>query len=505
MFSVAGHLRQGLPSRPYGQYYNLQQLMKQEIQEFINAYSKEVESNNAAIFAGAGLSMPAGFVNWKTLLRPLANELGLDIHREENLVALAQYYYNENGRNRNRINQILINEFGSQAQPTPNHEILVRLPISTYWTTNYDRLIELTLEQADKVPDVKYTTAQLATTKPRRDAIVYKMHGDVEHPDKAVLIKDDYESYHVKMEPFITALSGDLVSKTFLFIGFSFNDPNLDYILSRIRITYTENQRRHYCFLRSVVREEDESEQDFEYRRLKQALFINDLKRFNVKALLLDGYGQITEILKAIELKHKQRSIFIGGSAHDYGTLTREEAEKFIHSLSEELVKSGYRIISGFGVGVGSAVISGALETIYSNKKAYSDEQLVLRPFPQSVSGTIARDVLWEKYRQDMVSYAGIAIFMFGNKLVEGNVVDAAGVEQEFRIAVQQGCKVLPLGATGYIAEKLFSEVESNFDRHYPSSTSDFRRQFEKLGDAALPTTQLVDAVLKLVALIQQG
>jgi hypothetical protein len=65
---------------------------------------------------------------------------------------------------------------------------------------------------------------------------VYKMHGDIDRPDEAILTKDDYESYHVKMQPFLNALSGDLISKTFLFLGFSFTDPNLDYILSRGRI-----------------------------------------------------------------------------------------------------------------------------------------------------------------------------------------------------------------------------------------------------------------------------
>jgi integrase len=36
---------------------------------------------------------------------------------------------------------------------------------------------------------------------------------------------------------YVTALSGDLVAKMFLFLGFSFTDPNLDYILSRVRIS----------------------------------------------------------------------------------------------------------------------------------------------------------------------------------------------------------------------------------------------------------------------------
>lgn len=210
--------------------------MNREIRSFINNFAKEVKESNAAIFAGAGMSAGAGFVDWKTLVKPLADELGLDIDKEDNLVAVAQYHYNEKGQNRHRINQVLIDEFSRNVSLTVNHQILARLPINTYWTTNYDNLIEKALEGAHKVPDVKYTVNQLANTIPKRDAIVYKMHGDVNHPSEAVLTKDDYEKYHIKFAPYITALSGDLVSKTFLFLGFSFTDPNIDYILSRIRV-----------------------------------------------------------------------------------------------------------------------------------------------------------------------------------------------------------------------------------------------------------------------------
>lgn len=90
------------------------------------------------------------------------------------------------------------------------------MPIRTYWTTNYGRLIETALEAGGKRVDSKYTNEQLATTRRGRDAVVHKMHDDIEHPDKAVLSKDDYERYHDTHEPFVTALSGDLVKKTFI-------------------------------------------------------------------------------------------------------------------------------------------------------------------------------------------------------------------------------------------------------------------------------------------------
>ena len=89
------------------------------------------------------------------------------------------------------------------------------------------------------------------------------MHGDISLPHEAVLTKDDYENYNNKRQLFTTALQGDLVSKTMLFIGFSFDDPNLEYILSRIRILLGQNQRTHYCFMKQVQRDDFKEESDF--------------------------------------------------------------------------------------------------------------------------------------------------------------------------------------------------------------------------------------------------
>lgn len=473
--------------------------MVRQIEAFIRNFSKEVKENNAAIFAGAGLSAGAGFVDWKSLLRPITEELGLDVDKEDNLVSVAQYHCNEKLQNRNRLNQLLINEFSRDAELTENHKILARLPMSTYWTTNYDKLIEKALELAHKVPDVKYTINQLATTKPKRDAIVYKMHGDVDHPDQAVLTKDDYESYHIKFAPFITALSGDLVSKTFLFLGFSFTDPNIDYILSRIRATYTNHQREHYCIMKAISKLEIESDAEFEYRQRKQALFIGDLKRFNITTLLVDDYEQITEILKKIENIYKLKTVFISGSAHEYGAMGRDKAENFIHELSKKLIEREYKIVSGFGLGVGGAVINGALEEIYTHGKKATDEQLILRPFPQNQTGAIPQKTLWEDYRKDMIPLAGIAIFLFGNKIQDGVVVPANGVEREFEIAVENGLRVLPVGATGYVAEKLWKGVSVDLGKYHPGYSKEFEENFMEIGNPTLEPDALLESVVKLL------
>ena len=115
------------------------------------------------------------------------------------------------------------------------------------------------------------------------------------------MIKDDYEKYHLTRQAFITALTGDLVSKTFLFLGFSFSDPNIDYVLGRIRSTYDINMRTHYCFKKRLDENDFKDDDVLMYKQTQQALFINDLLRFNVETLLLDSYSQITDILQNLE------------------------------------------------------------------------------------------------------------------------------------------------------------------------------------------------------------
>lgn len=271
-----------------------------KIKEFIRTYVKAINESNAAIFAGAGLSKPAGYVNWKELMREIAEDLDLNIDIESDLIALAQYHVNE-FEGRGKINQILVEEFTKDVAVTDNHQILASLPIKTYWTTNYDKLIETNLEASNKNVDTKIVPENLSHTIPNTDAVVYKMHGDSSLSHQAVLTKDDYEGYDLERKLFSTALQGDLVSKTFLFIGFSFDDPNLSYILSRIRILLGENSRNHYCFMKKVDRNDYKTDDEYRYAEIKQELKIKDLKRYKISVLLVESYNEITVILQHID------------------------------------------------------------------------------------------------------------------------------------------------------------------------------------------------------------
>ncbi|TYA28725.1 SIR2 family protein [Aggregatibacter actinomycetemcomitans] len=422
---------------------------KQLIKELVN----ELSANNLAIFAGAGLSVSAGFVDWKILLRDLADEMNLDIDKEEsNLVSLAQYYVNSKCGKRSKINQLILDEFSQSATLTENHKILARLPIDTFWTTNYDSMIETALKEAGKVVDVKHCVEQLPISIHKRDVVVYKMHGNASLPNQTVLIKDDYEKFHLTRNDFFNALRGDLLTKRFLFLGFSFSDPNIDYILSRIRASYSENQKEHFCILRKVQKNENEPQDEFEYRQRKQQFFISDLERVGISALLIDDYSEITEILMEIEQAQKRKTIFISGAAENYSPYSQQEVEQFVSSLSQEILKLGYRIVTGFGLGIGSSVISGAIKHLTEQNLKIDEDYLIIRPFPQNKEGK----ELWSAWREDMISYAGISIFLFGNKLQNGNLILSNGMQEEFDISKRNGNVLIPVAATGYMAKQLW-------------------------------------------------
>jgi hypothetical protein len=473
---------------------------------FIREFTRELHNKNAAVFAGAGLSMAAGFVDWKGLLKDIIRDLGLNPDEEHDLVTLAQYHCNHAGGNKARLTQTIFDHFAETRIPTETHHILAGLPIHTYWTTNYDKLIETALVEAKKVPDVKYTVKQLAVTRLDRDVAVYKMHGDIDHAAETVICKDDYEAYPLKMAAFVSGLRGDLIEKTFLFIGFSFTDPNIDYILSRVRVQYEEHQRHHYCIQKKVSKRVNESDDQFKYRQLKQHYFIRDLKRFGIQTVLLNEYHDIPTLLQKVASQYKRTSIFISGAAENYGSWSRAEAEAFLHTLSHQIAAKKNRIITGFGLGVGGAVINGALTYLNEAGKTISDEDIVMRPFPQVATGGAKIPDQWTAYRKAMIDYGGIAIFVFGNKRdAKGNIALSNGMKQEFDLCLQAGVRPLPVGATGYMAAKLWKEVWSDFDKFYPETNRGFRQQFEKLGDVSQRPDDLLPIIQKLIEHLQKG
>lgn len=458
-----------------------------EMQAFFREYVQAMREGDAALFVGAGISHAAGYVDWKALLKEIADDLDLSIDREGDLVALAQFHVNHRG-GRDRLNQLLIDEFLEDVQLTENHRLIASLPVSTIWTTNYDDLLERALSDAAKRADVKRRQGDFAITRKRTDATVYKMHGDRTLPAEAIITKEDYETYDEKRELFTIALKGDLAKKTFLFLGFSFTDPNVMYVLGRVKQLLETNSKRHFCVLRAPKPGESD---DGDYQCKRFSHWLSDLHRYNIQPVLIDSYDEVTAILEEINRRSHLRDVFISGSAADFAPLGQEAFHDLCRSLGAELIKNGFNIISGFGLGVGDLIIVGAMQALPRN----DDERLQLWPFPQQVPVDTDRVALWRQYRERMISNAGVCVVLAGNKTMDGAIVAAGGVREEVAIAQRQRKPVIPVGATGHVARDMWDQCQAN-PREFVGN-ADIASQLTVLGNQQAGVPALVQAVVE--------
>ena len=190
--------------------------------------------------------------------------------------------------------------------------------------------------------------------------------------------------------------------------------------------------------------------------------------RYGIDTVLVDDYSEIPKLISKIEEEYFKNTIFISGSISDYNeNWSQEKVNQFCYNLSRSLVSKNYKIISGFGLGVGSSVINGALDEIYKTKYRHVSEHLGLFPFPQHDDGEKSLVERWTENREQMISEAGVCIFIFGNKLDNGEVVIANGMLEEFQIAKERGKIIIPIGSTEFAAKEIFDAMKESGDYPY--------------------------------------
>jgi hypothetical protein len=190
---------------------------------------------------------------------------------------------------------------------------------------------------------------------------------------------------------------------------------------------------------------------------------------------------------------NNRKTVFISGSAYEYGRFG-EIGKPFIKHLSKALLKNNFRIVSGFGLGVGAQVVEGAIDEIHLERKEPIGRHLQCFPFPHESRSPKA----WSAYRSDMISRADTAVFLFGNKLQDIFIRDADGVLEEFEMARSNKAVLIPVGVSGYVAEKLWKRVVNEYDDYYPCQ--DKREMVERLGNPSVAPEDLIDLIVRIAS-----
>ena len=506
--------------------YDIKQKIKKDIDEdidereaktkiyYLDRMVEELQKGYLCVFAGAGLSAASGYVDWKTLLKPMGEQLGLNLNMD--LTLLAQYYENE--FTRDELNRRIMQEFAKIPQKNDNMELLATMPISRYWTTNYDSIIEDTLVKEGKIVDVIKDQLQFKYHSPERDAIVFKMHGNRELPDRAVLCKDDYEKYDETRVIFTQGLMMDLISNTFLFIGFSFSDPNLDRIISILRRNFKgETLKKHYCFLRNVqlndyinhIKEEDDesiylkAKEQFLQDKNAQKYKISYMRKYGIETILVNEFEEIKLILRYMRDNLLLNTVFISGglnpqTPNEYGAFQKKErdnlglgkAELFIMDLSNELIYQGYKIITGFGVGVGNYVVTGAYKNRERKGRLKFEDKVYIQPI---ISVEEENPKIKNSIRKEMIDKCGINIVIFGksNEDTSEDRVVKDGTYVEYDISEEMNKIIIPVGATGFTSRIIYDREKKKW--------MDNLALYERLGNRNSSNQELIEGIMSAI------
>lgn len=215
----------------------------------IKRIQKARSNNKLAVFVGAGVSNNSGIPTWGKLLDAFKAELGDFAKDESDSLKIAQYYFNLRGKKEylEKVKEVLKH---GQVSYNPIHDAILDLEPSHIITTNYDDLIE----QALMPRNLQYHIVRKDSDLPyiQTDRLVVKMHGDYD-AGNIVLTEKDYLDYRTNF-PLIDAYVKSLfATKLVLFVGFSFADYNLRFIVNYIQSLLQDDFQPVYMLVSEPV------------------------------------------------------------------------------------------------------------------------------------------------------------------------------------------------------------------------------------------------------------
>lgn len=293
-----------------------------EKKNFLNQFSQHALDERISLFLGAGGSCDAGYPTWAALFAPLAKELGTPIDDKTDYYRLAQYYSNNFGSAelRKRINE----RINRNNYKSPLLEELIQVGFTNVWTTNFDNAIEINYQQRDILANKVFRDSDFSNIDINRRINVFKMNGDITNLESIVATQGDYEKYGDTHQVMMMFFKRELISSTFLFIGYSFTDHLVLDCLSEINRYLGESATYHYAIMKN--------EADNPYFNY----FIDDIeRRYHIRILLVDNYNDIPMVLVELNNCIRRKKVFISGAFSSF--------EPQITEFSHGLVKKSYK------------------------------------------------------------------------------------------------------------------------------------------------------------------
>lgn len=199
--------------------------------DFLSVLQEARQCGNLAIFVGAGISknVDAKLPTWSELIDEIKKKVD---EKENDYLKLAQLYYLKYGEVEyyNKLKGFFPSHY---IEPSDIHKNILGIQPNILITTNWDCLLEYTIEDKVLIYDVITSDKDLVKSNSAKKLI--KMHGDFKSHN-IVFKEDDYLNYKYNFPLIENYIKSILSTNVVLFLGYSYSDINLKQIIKWIQI-----------------------------------------------------------------------------------------------------------------------------------------------------------------------------------------------------------------------------------------------------------------------------
>lgn len=223
---------------------------------------------DTVLFIGSGISTWSGLPSWTELIEELAQFIeasggnaGLVRAEARNGDLLQAASYGFDQLTKQQIGEFIRNacRYGV-AKPHEIHRKIVSLGPRCFVTTNYDNLIEKSLDkwQPDRSYGLPVTNRHLTETADivqlRAIDFIFKPHGDAGDIESIILTREQYRQLLPQGERHaaLKSLETLLLTRPVVYFGFGLRDPDFLYVRDILANTYKGGIRDHYAIMADI-------------------------------------------------------------------------------------------------------------------------------------------------------------------------------------------------------------------------------------------------------------
>ena len=312
---------------------------------------------------------------------------------------------------------------------------LINLNIQHIWTTNFDKNIEKILEDNNQNYDSIYKECKLKNLESVNKKVIYKINGDIDDLENAVLTQEQYEKHQERINLFSSFLEKELLVKKILIIGYSFTDNIILKSIAKLN-NYFDNATNE-CFC--IIDKKSWKKRQFFYEDLK--------KRYNITPVLLNSYNEIDEFVEKIKYHCYINNVYISGELNLEKNRNNSNLINGISNFYTQLFTKGLKLYSNHGEFLGYHLGASATKYAYENNKVFNDITEII-PIYLNEDST--------KYRKALIGKTSVTIMMYGNDTI------SKGMMEEFIISYENNNLIIPLKFTGKTPEIIYKFIEDN-------------------------------------------